>query len=263
MNKDKGLPYEGGSEEPNEITDEDILAKVEKTFYAPVDHETLSRHANDIHRFLVDLNINDASNATAEEVLYLWQKLHHSPPQVKDFVYTIIDVNTELNLGMYPVMPTIEDLIAYATDFSEPRLMLRNWFVENKVIPSLTRLGFKREDIVDTALADDEGKTRLAEVTRLVGWLAGQPFMSSLGPRLKEFKEDHNIDNLKLTHAATVAIILLRENIDMLQKKANFRDRFPMEKRAKESGAIADAIHSLEGIYNICDSLILGEPHQK
>jgi hypothetical protein len=255
-------PDEGGYPEDDESA-EDVLQRMKELFEPPpISPETKGRHLNDIYRFLASFKIKDAELADRQEIEFLWQQLDRNPAQVKDFVYMVTDINTNLKLRVYPTMPTMSDLWMYAQDFTDPPFTLRDIWRNKNVIPNLTRLGLDRDYIAELATADLQGRVELSERVRFLGWLTGQRFMAGLPYKVSDYAKEAGIEELNINHIAANAVLELREHHIQLKRKAKkYRLRIPLEVEALPD--YTDALEGLQGIWNVSNLILLGEKTQE
>ena len=264
-------------DEHERISDEDVWRQIEESLKAEdsLEVDVPPQDISHIRAFLAKFNVLDADDVSDEDIERVWHQLAkdpsvnkdypHMPAIFKDYAYILADYRTGLYKTTLPLPPRWNDFTYYSgrlTEEGKERFSSRLWVAEKYAIPNLTDLGLRMEYVTHNVYGDEEGRIRAAEFTRFLGWLAGQRFMGRLPEKLEEFKEERDLSRVSLTHVAQVATLQVLDARDALRNQtSNYRKPYPMESRARDQ--FEENLAAMEGIYNLCDSILLGVKKQK
>jgi hypothetical protein len=275
-------PDEGNSDEDNfneheRVSDADVWRQIEESLTEEdgVEVDVPPTDIKAIRAFLGKFNVVNGADATDEDIERVWHELARDPsinkdypymPTIfKDYAYILSDYRTGIYRSTLPMPPRWNDFQYYSarlTQEGKERFSSRLWIAEKYAVPNLTALGLKKSYVIRNTYGDEEGRIRAAEFTRFLGWLAGQRFMAPLASKVGEFREEDYTQPLTLTNIAKLAVTHVLDVRDELRKSApNYRNSYPMEQRARDQ--FEENLAAIEGIYNLCDTVLLGVPKKK
>lgn len=242
-------PSDSFDEDP--ISQEDVLSLIEANLGSEeqIEEESSPEALLEVWDFLKEFKIVGAEEMTTAEVELLWHQLGKDPSLVRDFVYIVMDVKTELNYSNYPLALSVNDLLAYAAPLDNPQT-IRPHFIE-KTGERMVQLGINRRGYVERALGGPHISPKNSEAIRFTGWLVGQPFLKNLNSKINEFQSKYEVETLKLTDLMAICTIEVYNQLNALKKLSDkYRNQYDLETEAKRRHE--EVVTAMEGIYKMC-----------
>lgn len=208
----------------------------------------------EIKTYLATLGIKGSELASDQEIELLWENLLKNPSLVKDFILYLIDRKTKNHYSEYPLLPHMKDILAFADDLHRPEV-LRPRIIKEGVY-NLENLTFDAGRCMEIAMGSN-GEVQ-AEGMRILGWLAGMPFMRGAQNEIVKHNREMGVETVTVETLAHAFIVIMAEHIDMLKErtKLEYQQKFRMDYEAYEF-AHQDVLDAMEGLQNLLFSTFI------
>lgn len=236
--------------EPHALSEEEIRARI-RSKANDLQKKSLELPEKDqqkIRNLLTTLRIKGSDTASDQEIEIIWNRLLKNPSLVQDFVLLLIDKKTTNNYSEYPLLPDIKDVIEIADDLSNPETV-RPRIIQDGM-RNLERMGLNRGRCMELAMGV-AGETE-AEAMRLLGWLAGMPFMRGAYNELRQHSEDMGLEEVSIYSLANTFMVIVTKHLEMLKERAekNYKTIYKMDFEAREY-MHDEVVEAMKGILDL------------
>ena len=240
---------EAGHDVTERASDEEIRARIrERVNELERDELEISEKGHqEIRDFLTTMRIPGAKTAADQEIEILWTNLNQNPSLVKDFVLYLINRKTKNFYSEYPLLPDMKDVLEFADGLISPN-RVRPRLIKDTVT-NMKALQIDPDRIQNAAMSQSK---ELAEGTRLLGWLAGMPFMRGAQAEIKKYMEENSLQELTIENLAHVFIIIVDQHINMLSERTSveYMSKYNMDREALDF-AHSEVVESMSGIQDL------------